>query len=159
MEEAKHSARQPAEHSARQPAKSSAPEPNEKAPRENTPTSDSKPWHDTSKSPKQRAAALIELMTLEGKLAQLVGRCAGADAGGAGSAAHQADAASPVPQAAVVLRPGLGHMTSPYGTVPVDPAAGVKSLHQSQQERVATSRVGIPAQAHEECLAGFAAWP
>src|SRR5690625_5088970 len=91
MEEAEHSPRQPAEHSARQPPKSSAPEPNEKAPRENTPSSDSKPWHDTSKSPKQRAASLIELMTLEEKLAQLVGLWAAADASGGGVAPHQAD--------------------------------------------------------------------
>ncbi len=116
------------------------------------------PWHDTSKSPSQRAAALIELMTLEEKLAQLVGIWAAADASGGGVAPHQADMTGQVPQWEEVIRHGLGQITRPYGTVPVDPAAGFQSLHHSQQEIIASSRFGIPAQVHEECLAGFAAW-
>src|SRR5690606_17993781 len=45
-----------------------------------------------------------------------------------------------------------------YGTAPVDPAAGAVSLLRTQQRIVSESRLGIPALAHEECLAGFAAW-
>ena len=40
----------------------------------------------------------------------------------------------------------------------MDPALGALSLARTQQRIVAESRHGIPALAHEECLAGFAAW-
>ncbi|MEU4746316.1 glycoside hydrolase family 3 N-terminal domain-containing protein, partial [Actinosynnema sp. NPDC023658] len=38
------------------------------------------------------------------------------------------------------------------------PAAGARSLAASHRHVVAANRVGIPAQVHEECLTGFAAW-
>lgn len=57
-----------------------------------------------------------------------------------------------------VIRHGLGQLTRPFGTAPVDPVAGARSLAASQEEIMAASRFGIPAQVHEECLTGFAAW-
>ncbi|MFC6675449.1 glycoside hydrolase family 3 N-terminal domain-containing protein [Nonomuraea ferruginea] len=59
---------------------------------------------------------------------------------------------------ATVIRHGLGQLTRPYGTAPVDPAAGARSLDASQREIMAANRFGIPAQVHEECLTGFSAW-
>ncbi|MEO3872131.1 glycoside hydrolase family 3 N-terminal domain-containing protein [Nonomuraea sp. B12E4] len=118
---------------------------------------DSARWRDTRLSPAERAEALVPLMTLEEKVAQLVGVWAGADASGEGVAPHQTDLVGSVDWDTVIGH-GLGQLTRPYGTAPVDPAAGARSLAASQRQIVAASRFGIPAQVHEECLTGFAAW-
>jgi beta-xylosidase len=115
------------------------------------------PWRDRGRTPMERADALIPLMTLEEKLAQLVGVWVGADASGGGVAPHQADLDNGVswPEC---IRHGLGQLTRPFGSAPVDARAGARSLAASQEEIVAASRFGIPAQVHEECLTGFATW-
>ncbi|SDK31818.1 glycoside hydrolase family 3 N-terminal domain-containing protein [Nonomuraea jiangxiensis] len=114
-------------------------------------------WRDPRLSPAERAEALVPLMTLEEKVAQLVGVWAGADASGEGVAPHQTDLAASLDWDTVISH-GLGQLTRPYGTAPVDPAAGARSLAASQRQIVAAGRFGIPAQVHEECLTGFAAW-
>lgn len=116
----------------------------------------SSPWRDRRLTPTERADALVPLMTLEEKIAQLVGVWAGADPSGDGVAPRQAD--MNVVDWATVIRHGLGQLTRPYGTAPVDPAAGARSLDASQREIMAANRFGIPAQVHEECLTGFSAW-
>ncbi|MFC8080994.1 glycoside hydrolase family 3 protein, partial [Streptomyces sp. NPDC057307] len=100
---------------------------------------------------------LIAAMTLEEKLAQLYGLWAGASADGAEVAPHQHDMDEP-PGLDELLPHGLGQLTRPFGTVPVDPALGALSLMRTQERIVAGNRFGIPAMAHDECLAGFAAW-
>jgi beta-glucosidase len=114
-------------------------------------------WRDTRLSPAERAAALIPLMTLEEKVAQLAGIWVGADARGAGVAPHQADMVDGQPFEEVI-RYGLGQLTRPFGTAPVEPAAGARSLATAQAQIVASNRFGIPALVHEECLTGFSAW-
>ncbi|HQE47065.1 MAG TPA: glycoside hydrolase family 3 N-terminal domain-containing protein, partial [Rhodoglobus sp.] len=57
-----------------------------------------------------------------------------------------------------LLPHGLGQLTRPFGTAPVDPALGALSLVRAQERIVRAGRHGIPAMSHEECLAGFAAW-
>jgi beta-glucosidase len=96
-------------------------------------------------------------MSLDEKVAQLVGVWVGADASGAGVAPHQSDMADGKPWATVIQH-GLGQLTRPFGSAPVDPVAGARSLAAAQQQIAATSRFGIPAQVHEECLTGFSAW-
>lgn len=128
------------------------------APSDRQDGSATEPWRDRRLDAAERARALAALMTLEEKLAQLVGVWVGADASGGGVAPHQADMTGNVPSWGSVIEHGLGQLTRPYGTVPVDPAAGARSLDRSQRELMAASRFGIPAQVHEECLAGFAAW-
>ncbi|WP_344489714.1 glycoside hydrolase family 3 N-terminal domain-containing protein [Nonomuraea monospora] len=118
---------------------------------------ESEPWRDARLSPAERADALIPLMTLEEKIAQLVGVWVGADASGGGVAPHQTDMGTG-PEWDDAIRQGLGQLTRPFGTAPVDPVAGARSLAASQAEIVRASRFGIPAQVHEECLTGFAAW-
>jgi beta-xylosidase len=115
------------------------------------------PWRDPARSSTERAGALIPLMTLEEKVAQLVGVWVGADATGVAVAPHQADMGGGIrwPE---VIRHGLGQLTRPFGTAPVEPATGLKALAAAQAEIAATSRFGIPAQVHEECLTGFATW-
>ncbi|MEV1159013.1 glycoside hydrolase family 3 N-terminal domain-containing protein [Micromonospora chokoriensis] len=116
------------------------------------------PWRDSRLSPTERAEALVPMMSLEEKVAQLVGVWVGAEATGEGVAPHQSDMISETPQWSTVIRYGLGQLTRPFGTAPVDPVLGARSLAASQAQIVAASRFGIPAQVHEECLTGFAAW-
>ncbi|SCF11090.1 beta-xylosidase/alpha-l-arabinosidase [Micromonospora chokoriensis] len=120
--------------------------------------SDAAPWRDPRLSPTERAEALVPMMSLEEKIAQLVGVWVGAEASGEGVAPHQSDMISETPQWSTVIRYGLGQLTRPFGTAPVDPVLGARSLAASQAQIVAASRFGIPAQVHEECLTGFAAW-
>ncbi|MFE1958159.1 beta-glucosidase [Streptomyces sp. NPDC059479] len=105
----------------------------------------------------ERVAYLISAMTTEEKLAQLYGLWAGASADGAEVAPHQHDMDRP-PSLDELLPHGLGQLTRPFGTVPVDPALGALSLMRTQERIVAANRFSIPAMAHDECLAGFAAW-
>lgn len=115
-------------------------------------------WRDVDLPVADRVEALVGAMTLEEKLAQLVGVWVGADPSGAGVAPHQHDlTADPVVWEDVIAS-GLGQLTRPFGTRPVDPVAGARSLAASQRQVVAANRFGIPALVHEECLTGFAAW-
>ncbi|WUK34095.1 glycoside hydrolase family 3 C-terminal domain-containing protein [Streptomyces sp. NBC_00370] len=97
-------------------------------------------------------------MTLEEKLAQLYGLWAGASGDGAEVAPHQHDNMEEPPALDDLLPTGLGQLTRPFGTLPVDPALGALSLLRTQTLIAAQNRFGIPALAHDECLAGFAAW-
>ncbi|MHC3393108.1 beta-xylosidase/alpha-l-arabinosidase [Streptomyces lavendulocolor] len=114
-------------------------------------------WNDPALDLDTRVGALIAEMTTEEKIAQLFGVWVGASADGAGVAPHQHDMEEAVDLDAL-LPAGLGQLTRPFGTAPVDPALGALSLARTQQRIVAANRFGIPAVAHEECLAGFAAW-
>ena len=116
------------------------------------------PWRDPERTPQERAADLVARMTLEEKLAQLVGVWVGADASGGEVAPHQATMAADPVSWPDVARHGLGQLTRPFGTAPVEPAVAARSLARSQAQVVAASRFGIPALEHEECLAGFTAW-
>ncbi|NED99533.1 beta-xylosidase/alpha-l-arabinosidase [Phytoactinopolyspora halotolerans] len=115
-------------------------------------------WHDPGATPTERADDLIGRMTLAEKLAQLVGIWVGANADGGGVAPYQADMTKKPFDWEGAIRHGLGQLTRPFGTAPVEPATGARALARSQAEIVAAGRFGVPAQVHEECLAGFAAW-
>ncbi|WP_152362690.1 beta-glucosidase family protein [Microlunatus speluncae] len=116
------------------------------------------PWHDHGLSVRDRAAALVAEMTVAEKAGQLVGLWVGADASGGDVAPHQGDLTKDVPPFDEVIIDGLGQLTRPFGTQPVDPRLGARSLARAQRQVMAANRFGIPAQVHEECLAGFAAW-
>ncbi|SCE01590.1 MULTISPECIES: beta-xylosidase/alpha-l-arabinosidase [unclassified Streptomyces] len=115
------------------------------------------PWHDAALTSEARADALIAAMTLQEKVSQLVGVWVGASDEGGEVAPFQHDM-----EEAVVLDDllphGLGQLTRPFGTAPVDPAVGALSLSRTQERIAGANRFGIPALAHEECLAGFATW-
>lgn len=115
-------------------------------------------WRDPARPLDERVEALIAEMTLDEKLAQLYGVWVGAsDDGHADVAPHQHDLNDDVDLDAI-LPAGLGQVTRPFGTAPVDAAVGALSLVRMQERIVAANRFGIPAMAHDECLAGFAAW-
>lgn len=115
------------------------------------------PWRDTALAPEERVGDLIGRMTLEEKTAQLYGVWVGADTDGDGVAPHQNDMVDPVDWESLITR-GLGQLTRPFGTAPVDPATGALALARAQRRIAEANRFGIPALAHEECLAGFTAW-
>jgi beta-xylosidase len=114
-------------------------------------------WNNPRLPVQQRVAALIAAMTLEERIAQLYGVWVGASTDGGEVAPYQHDMDDAV-DLDVLLPLGLGQLTRPFGSAPVDPAIGARSLARTQQRIVDGSRFGIPAIAHEECLAGFATW-
>ncbi|MEV1132268.1 glycoside hydrolase family 3 N-terminal domain-containing protein [Agromyces sp. NPDC049794] len=115
-------------------------------------------WRDATRPVDERVDALVAEMTLDEKLAQLYGVWVGAsDDGGADVAPHQHEMDDHI-DLDQLLPAGLGQLTRPFGTAPIDAAAGALSLMRTQERIVSASRFGIPALAHEECLAGFAAW-
>ncbi|MFE4082217.1 glycoside hydrolase family 3 N-terminal domain-containing protein [Paenarthrobacter sp. YIM B13468] len=101
---------------------------------------------------------LISEMTLEEKLAQLVGVWVNASSDGDSVAPLQSQMAGDTRSWDEVISHGLGQITRMYGTVPVDPSEGGRRLAAAQEQIISASRFGIPAQMHEECLAGLAAW-
>ncbi|MFF2274700.1 beta-glucosidase [Agromyces sp. NPDC058126] len=116
-----------------------------------------RPWQDSTLPSAERIASLIAALSLEEKIAQLYGVWVGASADGTDVAPNQHEMIGDVDLDALIPK-GLGQLTRPFGTAPVDPGVGALSLARTQRRIVAESRLGIPALAHEECLAGFAAW-
>ncbi|WP_374199247.1 beta-glucosidase [Streptomyces sp. ISL-44] len=116
------------------------------------------PWNDTMLPAEQRVAALLERMTLPEKAAQLYGVWVGADPEGSGVAPHMDDNLPADLDWEALIPLGLGQLTRPFGTAPVEPALAAQALARAQRQIAAAGRFGIPAMAHEECLAGFAAW-
>lgn len=114
-------------------------------------------WRDSTAPTEARVGALIDAMSTAEKVAQLYGIWVGAGSDGGEVAPHQNEMADEI-NLDELLPDGLGQLTRPFGTAPVDAALGALSLARTQERIVASSRFGIPAIAHEECLAGFAAW-
>jgi beta-xylosidase len=115
------------------------------------------PWRDPSRPAHERVADLVGRMTLREKLAQLYGVWLGQ------SGSDSEDDVAPFQHDLVendlnwpeLIKNGLGQLTRPFGSAPIDPAAGAERLAQLQGEIMAAGRFGIPAIAHEECLTGF----
>ncbi|HEY6801812.1 MAG TPA: glycoside hydrolase family 3 protein, partial [Agromyces sp.] len=114
-------------------------------------------WRDASRPVDERVEMLVAEMTLDEKLAQLYGVWVGASDDGEDVAPHQHEMDDAI-DLDELLPSGLGQLTRQFGTAPVDAASGALSLVRTQERIVAAGRFGIPAVAHEECLAGFAAW-
>ncbi|MEO8907695.1 MAG: glycoside hydrolase family 3 N-terminal domain-containing protein [Microbacteriaceae bacterium] len=97
-------------------------------------------------------------MTLEEKLAQLVGYWLDQRGVVAPLQSEMAAGQKAAGDLADVTRNGLGHYTRVYGTRPVEPAERAGWLWGEQQRLKRETRLGIPALVHEECLTGLAAW-
>jgi beta-xylosidase len=115
-------------------------------------------WRDSSAPAPARVADLLGRLTVREKVAQLYGVWVGIDSAGGDMAPHQHDFANAPVNLGEVITDGLGQLTRPYGTAPVDPEVGARGLARSQRQIMAASRFAIPAMVHEECLTGLAAW-
>jgi len=115
------------------------------------------PWRDPALTADARVDDLLARMTLGEKIAQLYGVWVGAATDGGGVAPHQEEMTSDFDWDEMITR-GLGQLTRSFGTAPVDPALGAQALARAQRRISEAGRFGIPAVAHEECLAGFTAW-
>ncbi|WP_217208956.1 glycoside hydrolase family 3 N-terminal domain-containing protein [Streptomyces sp. AC550_RSS872] len=115
------------------------------------------PWRDPALPAADRVDDLLSRMTLQEKTAQLYGVWVGAETDGEGVAPHQHDMNADYDWNELITH-GLGQLTRSFGTAPVDPALGAQALARAQRRIAAAGRFGIPAVAHEECLAGFTAW-
>ncbi|GIG21982.1 beta-glucosidase [Cellulomonas chitinilytica] len=102
-----------------------------------------------------RPRLLLERMTLEEKLAQLVGFWEKGD--GETVAPLQGEFTVEQGLDTATLH-GLGHLTRVYGTRPVDAVERARTLWEQQRKLVRETRLGIPALVHEECLTGLSAW-
>lgn len=107
-----------------------------------------------------RVERLLASLSLEEKLAQLVGLWEGRGGDGeGGDVAPMQDAmqAEDAEFESFAAR-GLGQLTRPFGTTPVDPAEGARRLAARQRWLLERTRPAVPALVHEECLTGLAAW-
>ncbi|MBQ0828655.1 glycoside hydrolase family 3 N-terminal domain-containing protein [Streptomyces tagetis] len=115
------------------------------------------PWRDPALTAAARVDDLLSRMTLEEKTAQLYGVWVGAATDGDGVAPLQNQMSADHDWDELITH-GLGQLTRPFGTAPVEPALGARALASAQRRITEAGRFGIPALAHEECLAGFTAW-
>ena len=102
-----------------------------------------------------RVRDLVDSMTLEQKVAQLVGYWVDR---GTESVAPMQGAMVKDDSYLQVSENGLGHLTRVYGTRPVDPVQRSQWLEQEQLRIRQQSGVDVAALVHEECLTGLAAW-
>jgi beta-glucosidase len=102
-----------------------------------------------------RVADLLAAMTLEEKVAQLVGYWV--DHGGEVVAPMAGEMATSG-RLTDATKDGLGHLTRVYGTRPVEPDERAAWLWAEQRRLREETRLGIPALVHEECLTGLAAY-
>lgn len=103
-----------------------------------------------------RVAALLAQMTLEEKIAQIVSFWDKGD--GEAVAPLQGQFSGDDDDLASVTPHGLGHLTRPYGTRPVDPVEQAKWLWDQQRRVIAKTPHQIPMLVHEETLNGLSVW-
>lgn len=115
------------------------------------------PWRDPSLSVHDRVEALLAEMTLAEKVAQLGSIWLGFD-GATGDVAPMQNVFSRATSFAEATADGIGQLTRVFGTVPVTAAEGVTRVHELQRALMSSTRLGIPAVVHEECLTGFTAY-
>lgn len=103
----------------------------------------------------ERVLALLQRMTLDEKVAQLVGFWIDQGDDVVAPLAGEMKTSTTFDDA---IADGIGHFTRVYGTRPVDPVARAEWLWNEQRRLQEETRLGIPALVHEECLTGLAAW-
>ncbi|MEV0198459.1 glycoside hydrolase family 3 N-terminal domain-containing protein [Nonomuraea sp. NPDC050691] len=111
---------------------------------------------DTRRS--RRVDDLVAGLSLDEKLAQLVGVWLNVDREEGVVAPLQDTMQGEDVEFEAFARHGLGHVTRHFGTRPVDPEWAAARLAERQRWLMERTRPGIPALAHEECLTGLAAW-
>ncbi len=105
--------------------------------------------HDTARSIDERVQHLIDHMTLDEKIAQLVGVWA----------SHLLDEARTLnaERCAQHLAHGIGHITRVAGSGLMPPVESAEITNGIQKHLIESTRLGIPAIVHEESCAGYMA--
>src|SRR5215207_1568822 len=111
-------------------------------------------WQAPDVDPSARLDALMAEMSLPEKLAQLGSIWLGFDVV-TGEVAPMQNVFSRNISWPASVKDGIGHLTRVFGTRPVTAAEGVQRVRELQQTVVSSTRLGIPAIVHEECLTGF----
>lgn len=101
--------------------------------------------------------SLIAAMSLEEKVAQLVGLWIGVADGGEVAPAQAENTGESKPWDKTAAE-GLGQITRLYGTRPVSAQYGLETLRRLQAGLRDAAPHGIGAIVHEECLTGVSAW-
>ena len=109
----------------------------------------------TPAAPSERVLALVAQMTLDEKLAQIVGFWEGEEGDSVAPLQGELSSTGRLDDA---IAHGLGHLTRVYGTNPHDPNERAKYLWMRQRQLMENTRLGIPALVHEEILTGLSAW-
>ncbi|WP_341679357.1 glycoside hydrolase family 3 N-terminal domain-containing protein [Niveibacterium sp. SC-1] len=116
------------------------------------------PYRNPSLPVEDRVADLLGQMTLAEKVGQLKSAWLVLEADGRHRPRVDAFAGgSDTANVPAMLADGLGQITRPLGTRPVDALEGVRALNNLQRFLREETRLGIPALAHEECLVGLMA--
>jgi beta-glucosidase len=105
-----------------------------------------------------RVERLIAELSLEEKLAQLVGLWVSVSSTDGEVAPLQDELLGEVPEFEVFAKHGLGQLTRVFGGGAVEPADGLATLRRAQEWLRENTRPGIGAVVHEECLTGLMAW-
>ena len=114
------------------------------------------PYQDPHLTVDQRVADLLGRMTFEEKIAQMQSQWLILSADGNHRTRTdpfcQPEGAADLKQ---MLKVGIGQITRPLGTHPVEPQEGVRALNALQKFLIEETRLGIPVLSHEECLVGL----
>lgn len=111
-------------------------------------------WSDPDVPADERIDALVAEMTLAEKIAQLGSVWDGVESV-SGNVAPMQDVFARHVDFEEATRNGIGHFTRPFGTRPVDSAAGSAHVVELQHRLLDNTRLRVPAIVHEECLTGF----
>ena len=114
------------------------------------------PYKDSQLSIAKRVADLLERMTLPEKIAQMYAHWLILSPDGNHRIRTDAFCQAATSEDLMeMLKLGVGQITRPLGTHPVEPKEGVRALNALQKFLVEETRLGIPAMSHEECLPGL----
>jgi beta-glucosidase len=113
-------------------------------------------YRDSRRGVEERVQDLVGRMTALEKIAQLTSVWLHIDPE-SGAVAPNQNLLQARFDPAEAMRHGIGQITRPFGSRPVDPAAGAKAVNALQRRLIEETRLGIPAICHEECLSGFMA--
>ena len=116
------------------------------------------PYKDSRLPAAERVADLLGRMTLNEKIAQMYSHWLILSADGEHRMREDVFSQRTSGEAfKEMLKAGMGQITRPLGTHPVDAKEGVRALNTLQKFLVEETRLGIPAMSHEECLVGLMA--
>jgi len=109
----------------------------------------------TPAAPSERVRSLIAQMTLDEKIAQIIGFWEGEEGDSVAPLQGELSSTGRLDDA---MEHGLGHLTRVYGTNPHDADERAAYLWMRQRYLQQHTRLGIPALVHEEILTGLSAW-